>query len=231
MNSAAKIENNKSPSVGFAADMWESSLNASAYDGSMVKPTHEDSGGTASIVKMKELWSAEELTVNLGNKTAMRIANLKSRLNEQLKTIKLLQENRGKFKDSSEHNHEEKKIRNSYISEENCHFGKRVAVSKVKKPGQSFHSKKAKQSCITRLMPPQTKRKKRRRRGVPLKDFFYHPLVVECRASGPEQLTKEEFLRQLRLIPISYFQTQSSQKSSPTIEERICVNCGKKAIK
>ena len=179
--------------------------------------TNTDSESTAGNGKnedaeMKELWSAEELTENLVNKTAMRIANLKHKFDEQLKAIKILQENNEKCRERPQLIHEEKNVANSrsfHNSSLSSNGGETASVG-LKKQGRS-NSRIAKTNeptstkvGIQRRTGSQMKRRKRLRRGVPIKEFFYHPLVVDCRASIPEELTKEEFLRQLRLIPTTY---------------------------
>lgn len=178
--------------------------------------------------KIKELWSAEELTANLVNKTTMKIASLKRKLDEQLKNIKILQENEDKCRNSLKTIPEPRKTdHNHYIPEQRSgvpnHTWKMLTVKKKRK------IKKRQESCkcinegiaktkgsgsikldVQKPTVSQITRRKRRRCGVPLKRFFYHPLAMDCCASQPEKLTKEQFLRQLRLIPTSYFITQNS---------------------
>ena len=193
-----------SPAVLFGYNYKESNFNTQTHSG----PMAAEKGGE----NVKELWSAEELTVNLVNKTAMRIANLKHKLDEQLKNIKTLQENEGKYRDYPEPiNHEQKNVDNFGIPSQGFSLpNNQVNVNRriVKTPKQSGLTKTGKQ----RPTVPEMKKRKRLRRGVPLKEFFYHPLVVDCNAALPEDLTKEEFLRQLRLIPKSYFMTQNNQE-------------------
>ena len=187
--------------------------------------TNTNSGrpGGGENENVKQLWSAEELTLNLVNKTAMRIANLKHKLDEQLKNIKILQGNKEKYRDYPEPIHQQDHFDNSHIPlKGDSHIslkgfdlsntnGETQTVKKFKnQTSDSKRTTKTKESGKTKIQRPivsQTKRRKRLRRGVPLKEFFYHPLVVDCSASVPEELTKEEFLRQLRLIPKSYFIT------------------------
>lgn len=170
------------------------------------------SGNGDKNEEIKELWSAEELTVNLVNKTAMRIANLKHKLDEQLKTIKILQGNNEKYRECSQLIHEEKNVDNSQLfqnSSLSSKGGKIETIKELKKrKSPNKHAAKMKTSTSTKIgiqrpIASQIKRK-RLRRGVSIKEFFYHPLVVDCSASMPEELTKEEFLRQLRLIPTTY---------------------------
>ena len=156
---------------------------------------------------IKELWSPEELTANLVNKTATRIANLKHKLDEQLKGIKLLQaENEQKYRDYSK-GLDEKKVEESFHTRPND-LGllnktedKQTVKNMVKQANCNKGTKTKRLRVAKNDISSTMKRRKRLRRGLPVKEFFYHPLVVECSAFEPNELTKEEFLRQLRLIP------------------------------
>jgi hypothetical protein len=157
-----------------------------------------------SAENIKEFWSAEELTVNLVNRTTMRIANLKHKLDEQLNNIKLLQGNQGNYRDSPEPINEQNSAKSHFGSSNKN--GEKLTVDSVRKeknvnPSRKVNKAEATKTSVGKPSVPHRKRKKRLRRGTQLKEFFYHPLVVDCSASVPEELTKEEFLRQLRLIP------------------------------
>ena len=168
--------------------------------------------------EIKELWSAEELTVNLVNKTATRIANLKHKLDEQMKTIKILQGNE-KYRKCSQLIHEEKNVDNSQSFQDSSMSNKSGKTVKIKEPRKQESSDKRiakmKASTSTKIAIQKPiashMKRKRLRRGVSMKHFFYHPLVVDCYASMPEELTKEEFLRQLRLIPTTYLTSHDTK--------------------
>ena len=183
------------------------------------KNTHSRSAANdGKNENIKELWSAEELTVNLVNKTAMRIASLKHKLDEQLKNIQMLQENKEKQRDCPEPIHEQN-FDHSHTSIDKD-FGlsntneKTRTVEVPEKQKYVNHTTKNKSKltkiCVQRPSVSQKKRKKRLRRGIPFKEFFYHPLVVDCSASVPGELTKREFLRQLRLIPTCVTQPKTA---------------------
>lgn len=177
-----------------------------------------DSGSTVAEhiteneqVKKLELWSAEELTVHLVNKTAMRIASLKKKIDKQLKNIEVLKSNQ-KYSEKCLDTID--KFNKSYVlsrvisglSQKETSL---IAVVEKDEICQEDNAKRKNSwpaKCnVRRTTASQIVQKQRRsRRGLSFKQFFYHPLVVDCKAFAPEDLTKEQFLRQLRLIPKPY---------------------------
>ena len=203
----------------------------------------------AKVVKKSAIGSAvvvsgarttESSNLELGDETARKIASLKIKLDEQLRTINSLTKNNRCRTVPLANEHDAKTIENSGNNSASSHFplclensiGQQKENSKeaaslsnsetpqkcgrVKKQRNKRNikpkTKLSKQGCVktreTRRTAVNEIRPRRKRR---CRNSLVCPQVLEMSERLPHELTKEEFLRHLRLIPINsdYFSLTS----------------------